>query len=602
MLVLGILANPLIESPDDENNLTYHGNFDNLKSGKAAQVKAVPVERNEYKPVEDTPKKPKEARPDTSISAKVHPHLKKQIGDAHRNSRAHKLVEVVVVFKPDNDTLIPRFPTLDENEPRDSPANKKRLADADAIIGDLKTKRQKKFGRRYKNLLEKSGTENASAPFWLLDAATAHIPYSQITALSEAEEVAYVEPRIMEDVKPPADANDKNDPIVARTTISSDPYYVTPASGMYIGLLDTGVRSTHTMFTNPSYLGLRYDCTTNPCTINAGNDPCWNHGTSTSGIISGNANIGARWRGVTQITLDVLNIYSCAGLDTAATVRAVQRAIAILDKVIVAEIQAVETLSGAIVTAHEQAYDAGVAVIAANGNFGPNAGTVRSPALGRKVLGVGAVDVESGTLMSYSGRGPTSDGRIKPDVTMPTNTESASNANDAALQVFTGTSGATPYGGAAAAAYTNWLRRAGFTPEPGHIYAALIASGSKPAFDNNEGAGRVQMFTGGAYSFGRTTVATGGVVNVAVSVPAGSTRPINAALWWPETAAGHNDVDLWLLSESGGLLTFSVSSASVFEKVRYAPVASGVARTFQVSIRGYNVPHGPQTVYYYINH
>lgn len=62
--------------------------------------------------------------------------------------------------------------------------------------------------------------------------------------------------------------------------------------------------------------------------------------------------------------------------------------------------------------------DLGVYVVAAAGNAGPDAGTVGAPADVDGVLAVGAVD-ESGALATFSSRGPTADGRIKPDVVAP---------------------------------------------------------------------------------------------------------------------------------------------------------------------------------------
>ena len=60
----------------------------------------------------------------------------------------------------------------------------------------------------------------------------------------------------------------------------------------------------------------------------------------------------------------------------------------------------------------------GILVVTAAGNSGPGARTLWSPADGDSVLAVGAED-SLGTLASFSSRGPTADGRIKPDFTAP---------------------------------------------------------------------------------------------------------------------------------------------------------------------------------------
>src|SRR5206468_12144967 len=102
------------------------------------------------------------------------------------------------------------------------------------------------------------------------------------------------------------------------------------------------------------------------------------------------ANQGADWRGVTGITLDTWRVYSCVGLNSAATVRGFENGLLEWDRVFVAEVQAIESESGTIATAADNAFDAGAVVISANGNYGPAASTVASPAIAHKSIGVGA--------------------------------------------------------------------------------------------------------------------------------------------------------------------------------------------------------------------
>src|SRR5262249_26724129 len=140
----------------------------------------------------------------------------------------------------------------------------------------------------------------------------------------------------------------------------------------------------------------------------------------------------------------------------------------------VAEIQSNSSDSGSTSAAADAAFDAGAAVIAAAGNFGPTAGSVRAPGNAHKAIAVGAFNVISGALNNSSGRGPTTDNRLKPDLTPPTSTPAASWEASSGLQIFTGTSGAPPYMGAAAAMIRD---RLGSTSQPGHVYAFLIAAG-----------------------------------------------------------------------------------------------------------------------------
>lgn len=61
------------------------------------------------------------------------------------------------------------------------------------------------------------------------------------------------------------------------------------------------------------------------------------------------------------------------------------------------------------------AFDKGMLLVSSAGNAGNGFGTVATPADAPGVLTVGAVD-ENGNYVSFSSRGPTVDGRIKPDV------------------------------------------------------------------------------------------------------------------------------------------------------------------------------------------
>ncbi len=68
--------------------------------------------------------------------------------------------------------------------------------------------------------------------------------------------------------------------------------------------------------------------------------------------------------------------------------------------------------------ASDLAAQRGILVVTAAGNSGPGARSIWTPADGDSVLAVGAED-SLGVLASFSSRGPTADGRIKPDFTAP---------------------------------------------------------------------------------------------------------------------------------------------------------------------------------------
>lgn len=78
----------------------------------------------------------------------------------------------------------------------------------------------------------------------------------------------------------------------------------------------------------------------------------------------------------------------------------------------------------------ETAWDSGIVVIAAAGNNGPGENTITSPGISKKVITVGSLDDgwKSSGGRGYSGRGPTDECVIKPEILMPgTNIVSCAN-------------------------------------------------------------------------------------------------------------------------------------------------------------------------------
>jgi subtilisin family serine protease len=63
--------------------------------------------------------------------------------------------------------------------------------------------------------------------------------------------------------------------------------------------------------------------------------------------------------------------------------------------------------------------ESGVVPVVAAGNEGPEPGTIGTPGWLEDALTVGAYDPITGEVAKYSSRGPTRDGRVKPDVVAP---------------------------------------------------------------------------------------------------------------------------------------------------------------------------------------
>ena len=156
----------------------------------------------------------------------------------------------------------------------------------------------------------------------------------------------------------------------------------------------------------------------------------------------------------------------------------------------------------------------GLTILFAAGNDGPNAGTVGSPSTAKNVVTVGNHQARYNgapdNLMSGSSRGPTDDGRIKPDIIAPggyVRSCRAQEAQDIAgsswqstwYLEYTGTSMATPNAAGAATLIREYLMEIAQRPSPqGALIKALLVLGaqdinSRDVPNNDEGWGRVNL-------------------------------------------------------------------------------------------------------------
>jgi hypothetical protein len=581
---------------EDPFNRIYQVTMDEYGQGSGFEMSVIPEDAFWEETIDPVPKED-DVVPDPP--QRIHPVLAQMIAE---DPTAVKPVIILL----EEDVQIPRFPDLPDGVRRDSPDGEPFAAQAQELINVLLTQRSASTQEFVAAAAELGVELRVVEQFWLINGFLTEIQLSQVESLLNISQLAYIQPRFAGE-EPPQDGNANNDVADGRFRIVSDPYFNLNLTNGYIGLLDTGIRTTHVLFNNPSHVDYIRDC------VNGGkycnntnangwnpNDSFWNHGTSSAAIIVGNNRLGDAYRGVTAITLDSWQIYDNGGLDTAAAVRAFQRAVAVLDRVIVGEIQASEGENGAIALAADNAYNAGAVIVAANGNFGPNAKTVRSPGLAHKAIGVGAYNVVSQAQYNNQGRGAAPDGRYKPDLQAPTDSETASNGGNNALHVFTGTSGATPYAAGAAALMRNWLRQYK-TWDNGHVYAHLMNSGtlSWPNYDNTRGLGQLRMPVNGVVWWGKVSVNQGTVINIPINIPS-NRRDLRASLWWPEARTEkHDDIDVHLIDPSGVEQAKGYSGVSIFERAQVP--GSLAAGTWKVRIKGYNVKSGPQTVYWVVD-
>ena len=166
----------------------------------------------------------------------------------------------------------------------------------------------------------------------------------------------------------------------------------------------------------------------------------------------------------------------------------------------------------ALERAVDTAWDAGVVCFKSNGNSGPGLATMTVPAAARGILAMGSLldpstvptltpaggvryDGKSGFVLSeYSSRGPTSDGRVKPDLAAPGESIMAADAGTpSGYTSLSGTSMASPFGAGTAAL----VLAADPSLQPDEVRDILIVTAEDfgaTGPDNQYGHGRLQVW------------------------------------------------------------------------------------------------------------
>jgi subtilisin family serine protease len=280
----------------------------------------------------------------------------------------------------------------------------------------------------------------------------------------------------------------------------------------------------------------------------------------------------------------------------------------------------------------------------AAGNAGPGTGSVGSPSTAKSAVSVGATlrSTSANSMASFSSCGPTTDGRIKPEITVPGSSivsarnDLNSGTNNCSTTTMSGTSMATP-GAAGLTAlirqyYTDGWYPTGaknslnaITPSAALLRATLVNSavnmtGTTAMPANCQGWGRVLLenalfFTGQTrklwISDTATPFATGSVnEDRTFTFTVGTGESLKATLAWtdfPSTPAAtpniNNDLDLIVTGPTGTVWRGNVFSGGVsatggtadrkntLEQVLLSAPAAG---TYTVTVRSFNVPNGPQ--------
>ncbi len=217
----------------------------------------------------------------------------------------------------------------------------------------------------------------------------------------------------------------------ARRVVNADKVqeYGLTGKGVSIAILDTGVSPVYDL-TKPKNRILAFKDFINDKKESYDDN---GHGTHVAGIAGGNGiSSDGRFTGIApECNIVAVKILDCEGRGNSADVLAGLQWI--IDNRNEYNIRVANLSIGTedigtrdpLVRAVEAAWDAGIVMTIAAGNNGPEFSTITSPGVSRKVITVGASDdnkavqIWGDTLENFSGRGPTLDCIIKPDVIAP---------------------------------------------------------------------------------------------------------------------------------------------------------------------------------------
>ena len=264
--------------------------------------------------------------------------------------------------------------------------------------------------------------------------------------------------------------------------------------GIKICIVDTGIDLNH-----PDLVGRiadTHDFTTEGVQDGHG------HGTHCASIAAGTgAASDGKYRGVApEATLFVAKVLASNGSGATSDVMAgVEWAVQQGANVISLSLGSDGSCDGsdALSQTCDAAMQKGHVICVAAGNAGPGASTVGSPGCAHDAITIGASDDTDG-IASFSSRGPTADGRPKPDVCFPGVRIIAARAGGTSMgrvvddhyTEASGTSMATPHASGACALLLQMHPNA----TPAQIKTALMQTAKNMGLDaNTMGAGRAQL-------------------------------------------------------------------------------------------------------------
>ncbi len=319
----------------------------------------------------------------------------------------------------------------------------------------------------------KSDGASIKYQYKIIDAVAAKLPAQAAEKIANRAFVELVEPDY--EVKL---VLDKSIP-----QIRADEVWETGLTGknIDIAVLDTGIHDEHPAL----FVAREIDYT------GEGTDDLHGHGTHVAGII---ASTDSNYKGVAYdsnlFNVKVLNQDGSGfGSDVIEGIEwAVDNGAEIISISFGAEIDNCDG-TDSVSRAVDEAVKSGVVVAIAAGNSGPDSETITTPACSKEGIAVGAVD-DDDTIPSFSSRGPTSDGRTKPDLVAP-GVSITSTWKDNSFRVFSGTSVSSPHVSGVVAL----LLELESSLKPADIKEILKSNAFDLGLDENtQGAGRVDAY------------------------------------------------------------------------------------------------------------
>lgn len=182
-------------------------------------------------------------------------------------------------------------------------------------------------------------------------------------------------------------------------------------SGIVVGVVDTGIQMNHPGFGAGQVItGLCKSYVNGEPTANDGNG----HGTHCAGTV-----VSPKYGVATGAKVFGVKVLGASGSGTWEAVASGVEYAAKHADVISMSLGGTEGWStNPVETAVKNATNAGVVCSVACGNSGPGGGTVGTPGCAPEVITVGAIQ-QGGGIASFSSRGPTNKGYIKPEVVAP---------------------------------------------------------------------------------------------------------------------------------------------------------------------------------------